>query len=171
MSLYPLPRETRSLLARAAELKRVDRAGWKRVGIEAPESVAAHSYGVALAALLLAPADVDREKLLAMALLHDLAEIEVGDITPYDGISREEKHARERAAMSRLLAARPDLLALWEEAEAGTSEEARLLHALDKLDMDVMAERYAEDGFDTAQFRASAKRAIDTVFEGESDAQ
>lgn len=164
MPTYPLAREALALLSRATELKHVDREGWKRVGITAPESVAAHSYGVALAALLLAPPELNKEKLLAMALLHDLAEIEVGDITPHDGVSREMKHAREHAAMRELLVSFPHLLALFEEAEAGNSEEARFLHALDKLDMRVTAERYAEGGFDTRAFIASARPAIARVF-------
>lgn len=144
-------------LARAAmALKDVDRAGWKRVGVAHPESVAAHSWGVALLALLRCPAGLDREKLLAMAILHDLAELRVGDLTPHDGVSKEEKHRRERAAMDDLLADRPDLRAIWDEAEAGTSPEARLLKALDRADMGLQAERYADLGFDTAEFTASA---------------
>lgn len=157
------------MLARATALKHVDRAGWKRVGIEAPESVAAHSYGVALAALLLAPPGLDREKLLVMAILHDLAEIEVGDLTPHDGVPRAVKHARERAVMAELLAHRPDLLAIFDEAEQRTSAEARFLHGLDKLDMTITAERYASRGFDTTEFVASARPAVDVLFEEMDD--
>ncbi len=168
MSQHRLDRDVVALLEEASALKHVDRAGWKRVGVTHPESVAAHAYGVALAALLLAPASLDREKLLVMAILHDLAEIEVGDITPFDGISREEKHAREHAVMARLLEKRPDLLAIVEEAERGESPEARFLHALDKLDMTVMAGHYAAAGHDTRDFVASARPAIDAVFKKES---
>ena len=113
---------------------------------------------------MLAPPSLDREKLLAMALLHDLAEVVVGDITPFDGVSREEKHAREHAALSEMLEARPDLLAIASEAEAGVSEEARFLHALDKLDMHVMAEHYAARGHDTKAFMESARATIDSIF-------
>ncbi len=147
-------------LARAAfALKAVDRAGWKRVGVPRPESVAAHSWGVALLALLRCPPDLDRHKLLAMAILHDLAEVRVGDLTPYDGVTKEEKHRRERAAMDDLLADRPDLRAIWDEAEAGVSPEARLLKELDRADMGVQALLYGEAGFDVAEFLASAGAA------------
>lgn len=148
------------LLVRAVALKHVDRAGWKRIGVAHPESVAAHSYGVALAALLRARPEHDLGKLLAMALLHDLAEVEVGDITPYDGVSREDKRAREHDAMSRLLAHRPDLRALVEELERGESAEARLVHTLDKVDMDATAVVYGRAGHDTHEFRTSAREHV-----------
>src|SRR4051794_19563715 len=105
----------RALLAEALGLKSLTRAGWQRVGVPNPESVAAHSWGVAMAVLLRCPPELDRERVLIMAILHDLAEVRVGDITPYDGVPRAEKHRREREAMATLLAHRPDLLAIWEE--------------------------------------------------------
>ena len=146
----------RALAEVATLLKEVDRAGWKRIGVERPESVAAHSWGVALLALLRCPPELDRGKLLAMAVLHDLAELRVGDLTPHDGVSKADKHARERAAMDELLADRPDLRAIWDEAEAKETPEARLLDQLDKADMGVQAERYAALGYHVAEFRASA---------------
>ncbi len=152
------------LLLRAVALKHLDRAGWLRAGIARPESVAAHSYGVAFAALLRAGPEHDLGKLLGMALLHDLAEVVVGDITPHDGISRDEKRARERAAFDELLAHRPELRALVDELELGESPEARLVHALDKADMDVTAVAYAGLGHDTRDFRESARAAVVEVF-------
>lgn len=150
------------------DLKDVARAGWLRVGVTHPESVAAHSWGVALLALLRCPPHLDRHKLLAMALLHDLAEVRVGDLTPHDGVSREEKHARERAAMEAMLAHRPDLIALWEEAEAGVSEEARLLKNLDRADMGLQAERYRTHGHDVSEFLGSAASGLAASFEEKS---
>ncbi len=130
----------------AAHLKEVKRAGWVRAGHGAPESVAAHSWAVSFLALLRCPPGLDRERLLVMAILHDLAEARVGDITPHDGVPPAEKHAREAAAMNELLADRPDLLAVWEEAEARQSPEAVLLKQLDVLDMKLQAEHYSRTG-------------------------
>lgn len=159
----------RALLVAAVGLKHLDRAGWLRAGVVRPESVAAHSYGVALAALLRARPEHDLGKLLAMALLHDLAEVEVGDITPFDGISRDEKRRRESAALDRLLAEHPSLRALVDELDANVSAEARLVHALDKVDMDVTAEVYGARGHDVAGFRASARAAVTGVFGGSDE--
>lgn len=156
--------DDRTLALEALGLKQVDREGWKRVGVSAPESVAGHAWGVALLALLRCPPELDRHRLLAMAVLHDLAEVRVGDLTPYSGVSREEKHRREREVMAELLAGRPDLLALWEEAEAGESAEARLLKELDRADMGLQAERYAATGVDVSEFRASSAASLARVF-------
>ena len=147
----------------AVGLKDVDREGWKRVGIARPESVAAHSWGVAFLALLRCPAGLDRGKVLAMAVLHDLAEVRVGDLTPHDGVSRHEKHARERAAMQGLLGHRPELLELWEEAEAGVTPEARFMKQLDRADMGLQAERYMRDGVDVSEFLESAAEGMRSV--------
>ncbi len=142
----------RELLEEALGLKELDRAGWKRVGVTNPESVADHSFGVALAALVLAPPHLDRARLLGMALVHDLAEVRVGDITPHDGVPREEKRRRESVAAHEMFAHRPDLLALWAEAEAAETEEARFLKTLDRLDLRLTAERYGARGADVSEF-------------------
>ena len=80
-------------------LKEVDRAGWKRSGLTDVESVAGHSWGVAFLAMQICPPELDRLKVIEMAVCHDVAEVRVGDITPHDGISAEEKIRIETEAM------------------------------------------------------------------------
>jgi putative hydrolase of HD superfamily len=151
-----------TLLDEVMTLKEVERAGWARVGVVEAESVAAHSWGVAMLGLLFCPPELDRGRVVLLALLHDLAEATVGDITPFDGISREEKARRERIAAARLFAGRPPLWALWEDYEQNRSPEAHFVHQLDKLDMLVQAQRYrSTQGVNTAQFVESALRGID----------
>src|SRR4051794_20795679 len=138
----------------AGRLKDTPRAGWTLRGISAPESVAEHSHRAALLALVLAPRarpPLDVSRCVAMALVHDLAEALVGDITPYDGISADEKRAREEAAMRELasLAADDSLLALWREYDAASSPEARFVKELDKLETVLQASEYGSRG-DTA---------------------
>ena len=142
-------------------LKALKRAGWARVGIENPESVAAHTWGVCWLVVAYAPADIDAERALKIAVVHDLIEVRVGDITPHDGISRADKHARESEAAQLMMADRPDLLDLWEEYEANETNEAQFVHDCDKLDMALQALRYArEQGVDTSEFIASARLKI-----------
>ena len=76
------------LLHEAFALKDIKRAGWTRIGIEQPESVAAHSWGMCWLIMALAPDNIDRPKAIQLAILHDLAEARVGDITPHDGVPR-----------------------------------------------------------------------------------
>lgn len=142
----------RELLTEALALKELHRAGWKRVGIVEPESVADHSFGVALAALVLAPPELDRGRLLAMAILHDLAEVRIGDITPHDGVPRAEKKRREAEAAALLFADHAELAAIWSEAEAGVTAEARFLKSMDVLDLHLQAEVYGGRGHDTSEF-------------------
>jgi putative hydrolase of HD superfamily len=151
-------------LLEAVALKRVDRAGWLRVGVSRPESVAAHSWGVAWLALLFLPEELDRERALTYAVLHDLAEATVGDLTPHDGVSREEKARREHEAMVALCRELPrgvEILALWEAYEAQQDEEARFVRQLDRLDMAIQALAYRREGAETEAFVASAARAIE----------
>ena len=74
------------------QLKDIPRTGWVRAGVDNPESVAAHSWGMALLALRLCPEHLDLSKVLSMCLVHDVAEIVVGDLTPHDAIKGQEKH-------------------------------------------------------------------------------
>lgn len=141
-----------ALIADAFNLKAVARAGWRRIGVAHPESVAAHSWGTAFLALLRCPPELDRGRVLALALIHDLAEARVGDITPYDGVSVDEKHRREREAIASMLADHAALRALWEEAEARETPEAQFVKQLDIADLRAQAVLYGAAGFDTAEF-------------------
>ena len=133
-------------LGNAIKLKSLKRAGWVRMNIPNPESVAEHSFFTAIFAYLLADElDVNRDKLVQMALIHDLAEVIVGDITPDDGVSGAEKHTAEQSAMETLTASignNSPIMNVWAEAEDQTSPEAKILHQLDKLEMAFQALQY-----------------------------
>ena len=145
----------------AFTLKHVDRAGWKRVGIKEPESVAAHSWGLALLCIELAPKELDMERVLSLALIHDLPEVRVGDITPHDGIPKAEKQKLELEAAQKLLP--PKFYVLWLEYEKNQTPEAQFVHQIDKLEMLIQAENYAKN-VDTSEFIASAKKKLGNNF-------
>ena len=157
-----MPLDARDFLLQAYHLKHLSRAGWCRVGIPDPESVASHSWGVALLVLLLSPPHLNKERMLELALIHDLPEVIVGDITPHDNITKQEKQHREAQAAATLLP--PHLLRIWKEYEENQTEEAKFVHMLDKLDMALQAIAY-EHQADTREFVSSAKRKIpDTLW-------
>jgi 5'-deoxynucleotidase YfbR-like HD superfamily hydrolase len=152
-------------------LKQLYRQGWLRVGLskEKCESVAEHSFGVALLCLFLTDSyfpEADASKVVRIALLHDLGEAYVGDITPHDKVSREEKLQAEQQAVERILAKLPrgaEYVALWEEYEHGTSFEARLVRQVDRLEMGLQATIYEhQDAGDLSQFFASVHKALET---------
>lgn len=126
------------------------RTGWLLRGVRPCESIADHSYGVALTALLLTDAlrsegqVVDGERVLRMAIVHDAPEARTGDI-PMPVKTAEAERAWDvvdaRLAQSLL----PDaLLADWQELEAGESLEARIVKASDKLQMMTKALIYGD---------------------------
>lgn len=138
------------------QLKHILRTGWVRAGVEAPESVAAHSWGMSVLAMHLCPEELDRMKVLEMCLVHDLPEVEVGDLTPHDDVSTKSED--EMAAMKKLA---PQWLALFEEYESGKTAEAKFVKYLDKLDMALMARLYEDSqGLDLSEFIASAREVI-----------
>ncbi len=94
-----------------SELKKVPRKGWiSKVGIEHPESVADHSYGTAIMAMVLSDSQkLNTEKILKMALLHDLAESITGDFMP-DEISKENKKISEEEVMKEIFSSYQKIL-------------------------------------------------------------
>ena len=137
-------------------LKDVLRQGWVNAGVESPESVAAHSWGMAILALKLCPADLNLEHVLKLCLVHDLPEVIVGDLTPQDDVST--KSADERAAMERLA---PEWVSLFDEYENQSTPEAVFVKSLDKLDMALQAKVYMNRSeLDLEQFIESAKKTL-----------
>ena len=137
-------------------LKRTPRSGWLVRGV-APgevESVAAHTAGVALVALLLAElveVSIDRGRLLSICLLHDLAEAVTGDL-PWPAqqyFGPGVKAQAEGRALRYMLEGLPfaaDWLALWQDFEDAGSEEARLARDADRIDLLLQAVAYEQSG-------------------------
>jgi putative hydrolase of HD superfamily len=156
------------LLITAGRLKRESRRGWvRKLGLRDPESVADHSYRTALMAMLFSDLrGMDTEKVLKMALLHDLPEAITGDITPGER-TRKQKVRLESAAMRQILERIPhkqrdEYWEAWLEFNRGRSKEARLVKQLDKLEMAVQASEYRkESGLSTDEFIESARAGIE----------
>lgn len=137
---------------RTFALKDERRTGWQLRGVGDPESVADHTWGVCLLCLFYAPlADVDRDRALRMAVLHDLAEAETGDFptradTTAETIDSAAKERLERAAVTELLEPfDDDLHGLWEAYERRESETARFVKDMDLVDMCLQAVRYERE--------------------------
>ena len=126
-------KNTVTLLGKFKDLKRT---GWKRRQVDQPESDAEHSFSLALLVMLTIPAGLNRQKCLEMALIHDLAEIYVGDLTPDDSVAPKEKNCLEMQAMKRISQelSMPYFEELFSEFETQQTPEARFVKALDKLD-------------------------------------
>lgn len=123
-------------------LKHVQRKSFVS-GTRRLETSAEHSWHVALMALVLgkstAPPGVDLARVQRMLLIHDLAEVDAGDVLLYAGAEAIERHRQlERAAAERLFGLLPEadgaeLRALWDEFEACSSPDAKFAAALDRV--------------------------------------
>ena len=162
---------------RVQGLKRVKRRGWIDRGVALPEveSVADHSWATALVAWMCAldVPDLDADRVLQLAMVHDLAEVIVGDEPPYaaedlpDPADREalraffsRRHVRpeekkaakqlaENAAFEDMVAdlstgLREALLSLWHEYERQETPEARFVKQADTLEAFLQSRYYAE---------------------------
>ena len=158
-----------SFFQKVLELKNIPRQGWKnKLDMNNVESVADHSYSTAMMSMVLSDLEgLDTEKIIKMALLHDLAESVVGDITP-DKIKAERKINMENKAMIQILENLPSNVAeqyiiLWDDFQKNSSKEANLLHEIDKLEMAFQAKFYLDKGISKEKLRSFFKTANNEI--------
>jgi putative hydrolase of HD superfamily len=106
------------------------------------ENDAEHSWHLAVMAILLSEyagdAGLDLLRVVKMALIHDVVEIDAGDTFVYDAVGNADRREREERAAERIFSILPadlalEMRALWEEFEAQESAEARFATALDRF--------------------------------------
>jgi putative hydrolase of HD superfamily len=131
-------------------LKQTERTGWVEVGVYQPESVADHTFRTAILCLLYADMeDLDPLKLVRMALIHDLPEAVIGDLTPPQKTA--ESKEKEETAISQILGLLPKkqmktYLAVWKEYQEGKTREAKAVRQLEKIEMALQAKEYQKWG-------------------------
>ena len=129
-------------------LKHLKRTGWVKRNVGYPETVSGHMYRMAIMSFLFDSKDeIDSTKVMKMSLVHDMAESIVGDITPHCGVSEEDKHNREKNAMTHIASlinkeAGKEMHDLFMEYENQLTSEAKLVKDLDKFDMIMQAFEY-----------------------------
>lgn len=128
-------------------LKHIKRTGWVMRNVADCESISGHMYRMGMMTFLLEGNEgLNRTKCMELAMVHDLAECLVGDITPFCGISKEEKKFREMKAMEEICKLIQPcgnrILKLFQEYEEGESAESKFVKDLDRLDMVLQAFEY-----------------------------
>ncbi|KKP30895.1 MAG: hypothetical protein A2312_03275 [Candidatus Staskawiczbacteria bacterium RIFOXYB2_FULL_32_9] len=153
-------------LTESGKLKTIPRSGWVLRGVKNPESIAEHTFRVALMAWTLGRQkhNFNIEKLIKIALVHDLCEVYAGDITPYDTILpkdtkkrkemlktwprfteaqkkklSESKHKKEKQGLNKLIKNLPaglkkEMEMLWLDYEKGLSREGRFFKQIDRAE-------------------------------------
>lgn len=105
------------------------------------ENTAEHSWHIAVMAMILAEysnESIDLAKVLKMALIHDIVEIDAGDTFVYDTVGSLDKADRERVAADRIFNILPadqagEMRALWDEFETRETAEAKFAATMDRF--------------------------------------
>lgn len=137
----------------ATELKDKIRSGWKVWNIEREriESVAEHIYGTCILAIAIDSEfdlQIDLEKTILMLVIHELEEIIIGDITPFDSVTKEEKRRLGKQAVEKVLKPLSKQEKYWnliEEFESKETKEANFAKMCDKLEADLQCKIYTEE--------------------------
>lgn len=140
----------------ATKLKYKLRSGWDKnhwnVTCERLESTAEHVYGTCILALSLNSEfqlNMDMGKVLKMLTIHEIGEVLIGDITPFDGITVEEKAEIEHKAMQDVLGdivEKDELYDLLLEFDEHNTKESNFAYLCDKLEADIQAKVYQDMG-------------------------
>lgn len=138
---------------RISKLKDLKRSGWVQRNIECDriESVAEHCFAMSNLAILVnceKKLNLDMLKVLSMITIHEYGEVVIGDITPKDNVSKEEKHNKEKQGVIEVVGnhlAKEYIIELWEEFENQSSNEAVFVYLLDKFQSVLQAKEYSKN--------------------------
>lgn len=130
------------------------------------ENSAEHSWHVSTLALLMseyADSKVDLLRVVRMLLVHDIVEIDAGDVYFFDAAGNSEKAEKEQKAADRLFGLLPEdqakeLRDAWEEYEAGETPDARFAYALDRF-IPLLHNFYTQ-GKSWQEHKVSSKRVL-----------
>lgn len=134
-------------------LRRIQREGWKLLGITHPESVAEHSLRAAQIAYVLAILEQhpSPETVCTMLVFHDIGECRIGDIQK---VANRYINADERRVVSDQLNSLDEIgeriLSLWDEMESHHSQTAIIAKDADLLELALTACEYKQQGFTKA---------------------
>ncbi len=137
------------------KLKEIERTGWKtKLLLDKPESVAEHTLTMIVIALIFAEYNkytlTKTMKLIKMTLIHDLGESIIGDYMP-ETIDVEKKKQLENIAINNIISKIPwtsikkKYIKLWEEFYENRTDDSKLVHLVDKLEMAIQAKYYLKN--------------------------
>jgi putative hydrolase of HD superfamily len=144
------------------KLKRMPRRGWVSRGVKNPESISAHSFRLAIMAWVFGKKTpgLNSEKIIKLALVHDLTKVYAVDTTPYDKILvRKEDFKRlkkgifyrdyknESIALNKLDVKLPnclkkELIACWNDYQRGLSKEGKFIRQVSRIENLLQALEY-----------------------------
>lgn len=137
----------------ATQLKDKIRRGWELWNIDRKrvESVAEHIYGTCILAISIDSEfdlNIDIYKVVMMLVLHEVEEVKIGDLTPFDKVTKEEKRRMGKQAVQEILnslSKKADYIELIEEFEEMKTRESVFAKMCDKLEADIQCKLYCEE--------------------------
>lgn len=132
------------------KLKNIIRRGWvhRQFNVDRIESDAEHVYSMLMLSYFIIEKehirDLNMLKIFKMIMFHDLGEIEIGDVTPFDNYDIVKKHEEERVAIEKISKDYEivEILSLWDEYNQRKSKEAKFVKMIDHLDFICQANNY-----------------------------
>ena len=151
-----------------------DKDWWRR---HRGESIADHMYRMSMISMFAPPSlasRLDLHKCMKMCLIHDMAELLVGDITPMDGVAKPEKSRREATTMDFLtddllrsagasVAVGREMREVWQEYEDSQTLDSQFVHDVDKMELLLQMEEYERRGrghVDLGEFAYVARKLV-----------
>jgi len=138
----------------ATKLKYKIRSGWDQnhwnIKGDRLESVAEHIYGTCILAITLDANfdfDLDLDRVIKILIIHEIGEVTIGDITPFDGFCPKRKKADELAAVTEIvgdLIKKDELISLFKEFDEQETKEAKFAYLCDKLEANIQAKVYQD---------------------------
>lgn len=139
--------QTDNLLQQINFIKEIDKLKFiqrktKLFNSDRNENDAEHSWHLAMMTIVLAEhsnVPIDILKVLKMVLIHDIVEIDAGDVFIYDTENNHSNTEEERKAANRIFGMLPkkqadELISVWEEFESGLTDEAKFAKSMDRFE-------------------------------------
>ena len=148
------------LFLHAGVLKNIKRYGWVLKGVEDAESISDHAFRVTFMAIVLSEdKTLNRQKIIDMALIHDLGKAIVGDVIYQHGKKNlaplKNKYKDEKRALTSVIKSTKNkkyFLSLWDERVEQKTKEAKFIKSIEKLEMIITALEYEMRGYKSPLF-------------------
>lgn len=164
--------QTENLLKQVAFIKEIDKLKYiqrktKLFNSDRPENDAEHSWHLAMMTIVLAEhsdTPIDVLKVLKMVLIHDIVEIDAGDTFIYDATKNHTNTHEELLAAKRIFGLLPteqaeEFIAVWEEFEAGKTDEAKFARSMDRFEP--LLQNASNQGGTWAEFKVPYQKVYD----------
>jgi putative hydrolase of HD superfamily len=164
--------QTDDLLKQINFIKEIDKVKYiqrktKLFNSDRPENDAEHSWHLAMMTIVLAEHSdkpIDILKVLKMVLIHDIVEIDAGDTFIYDSEKNHTNTDEELIAAQRIFGLLPteqaeEFIAIWEEFEAGLTDEAKFAKSMDR--MEPLLQNTSNNGGTWAEFNVPYQKVYD----------